>query len=116
FGKCPCERNGSGRRAEMLIRALTLAALLGLAACQGSLEDMVAKETAPLPDSIVMAMKAKGMTRTSPIMVRIFKEESTLEVWKQKDNGRYDLIASYDICRWSGKLGPKFREGDRQAP
>lgn len=100
----------------MHLKALTLTFLLGLAACQGSLDDMVAKERAPLPEKIVMAMKAKGMTRTSPILVRIFKEESTLEVWKQKDNGRYDLIASYDICRWSGKLGPKFREGDRQAP
>jgi len=56
------------------------------------------------------------MTTTSPIMVRIFKEESKLEIWKQKDNGRYDLAASYDICKWSGRLGPKFTEGDRQAP
>src|SRR5690606_24552861 len=43
-------------------------------------------------------------------------EEGTLEVWKQKDTGRYDLVTSYEICKWSGKLGPKFREGDRQAP
>jgi len=64
----------------------------------------------------VQSMRAKGMTRTSPIMVRIFKEEGQLEIWKQKDNGRYDLAASYDICKWSGKLGPKFTEGDRQAP
>ena len=56
------------------------------------------------------------MSRTSPIMARIFKEEGKLEIWKQKTNGRYDLIASYDICKWSGKLGPKFIEGDRQAP
>ena len=49
-------------------------------------------------------------------MARIFKEEGKLEIWKQKTNGRYDLIASYDICKWSGKLGPKYTEGDRQAP
>ena len=49
-------------------------------------------------------------------MARIFKEEGKLEIWKQKTNGRYDIIASYDICKWSGKLGPKFIEGDRQAP
>jgi murein L,D-transpeptidase YafK len=49
-------------------------------------------------------------------MIRIFKEEAKLEVWKQKSSGRYDLAASYDICKWSGKLGPKFTEGDRQAP
>ena len=56
------------------------------------------------------------MSTTSPIMIRIFKEEAVLEVWKQKDNGRYDLAATYDICKWSGRLGPKFVEGDRQAP
>src|SRR5690606_21465454 len=64
----------------------------------------------------VESMRAKGMSRTSPIMVRIFKEEGKLEVWKRKDTGRFDLAAAYDICKWSGKLGPKFTEGDRQAP
>ena len=56
------------------------------------------------------------MNLNSPIMMRIFKEEGVLEVWKQKTNGRYGLAASYPICKWSGKLGPKFTEGDRQAP
>ena len=56
------------------------------------------------------------MPRNSPVMARIFKEEGKVEIWKQKTNGRYDVIASYDICKWSGKLGPKFIEGDRQAP
>ncbi|MEZ5810417.1 MAG: murein L,D-transpeptidase family protein [Rhizobiaceae bacterium] len=99
------------------IRALALAAALAaLSACQASLEDIAPKAEKRLPEKVIMAMKAKGMTRSSPIMVRIFKEEGKLEVWKQKDNGRYDIIADYDICKWSGKLGPKFREGDRQAP
>ncbi len=88
----------------------------GLTACQASLEDIAPKAETPLPEKIVMSMKAKGMTRSSPIMIRIFKEEGRLEVWKQKDTGRYGMIAGYDICKWSGKLGPKFREGDRQAP
>src|SRR5690606_3509136 len=65
---------------------------------------------------LVKKMKIKGMRSSSPIMVRIFKEEGVLEVWKQKDNGRYDLLAYYDICKWSGQLGPKYTEGDRQAP
>jgi murein L,D-transpeptidase YafK len=98
-----------------LIASLMASALL--AGCQGkSLDDISPKAEKPLPQKIVMQMKAKGMTTTSPIMLRIFKEEGQLEVWKRKDNGRFDLIASYDICKWSGKLGPKFMEGDRQAP
>jgi murein L,D-transpeptidase YafK len=98
-------------------RAGLLIAALMLAGCNDtSIEDWAPKAEKPLPEKLVQSMRAKGMTRTSPIMVRIFKEEGQLEVWKQKDNGRYDLAASYDICKWSGKLGPKFTEGDRQAP
>lgn len=94
---------------------LTAAAIL--AGCQdGSLDDLTPKADRDLPAPVLAKMKAKGMTRSSPVMMRIFKDESTLEVWKQKDNGRYDLIGSYQICRWSGKLGPKKVEGDRQAP
>lgn len=88
-----------------------------LAGCQGSsVSDLSLRAEKPLPQKIVTKMKSKGMTRTSPIMVRIFKEEGVLEVWKQKNNGKYDQIATYEICKWSGKLGPKFIEGDRQAP
>ncbi|MDN2567644.1 murein L,D-transpeptidase [Aquibium sp. A9E412] len=97
-------------------RAAVLFAALALAGCNASLEDIAPKAEKPLPAALVNKMKAKGMSRGSPIMVRIFKEEAELEVWKQKDNGRYDLVTSYDICKWSGKLGPKFAEGDRQAP
>ena len=48
-------------------------------------------------------------------MIRIFKAESELELWMQKDD-RFELFATYSICKWSGKLGPKQHEGDRQAP
>ena len=51
----------------------------------------------------------------SPSM-RIFKEEAELEVWKQNDSGRFALLRTYPICRWSGELGPKIKTGDRQAP
>ena len=56
------------------------------------------------------------MPKESPILVRIFKEESELEVWKQDTTGRFALLKTYPICRWSGELGPKIKEGDRQAP
>lgn len=57
-----------------------------------------------------------GSSPQAAMMVRIFKEESTLEVWKQTAAGDYKLFKSYEICTWSGELGPKFYEGDRQAP
>ena len=52
----------------------------------------------------------------SPILVRVFKEEAELEVWKQDTTGRFQILKTYPICRWSGDLGPKLWEGDRQAP
>lgn len=70
----------------------------------------------PLPARRIAEMQKKNMPRTSPIMIRIFKEEGVLEVWKAKADNRFDVIASYQICAWSGKLGPKVKEGDRQAP
>ena len=56
------------------------------------------------------------MDKESPILVRLFKEESELEVWKKNRDGQFALLKTYPICRWSGDLGPKKKEGDRQAP
>jgi murein L,D-transpeptidase YafK len=46
----------------------------------------------------------------------MFKEESELEVWKMRDDGRYYHFKTYPICNWSGELGPKQEQGDKQAP
>ncbi len=92
---------------------MLLAILVG---CQGGTDSLFPKEERPIAEKTIKAMKAKGMTARSPILLRIFKEESTLEVWKRKDTGLFALLETYDICKWSGKLGPKFKEGDRQAP
>lgn len=85
-----------------------------LAGCAGmESED---KASAPIPERLVSEMTARGMTPADPIMVRIYKQESELEVWKRTHTGSYALLKTYPLCRWSGKLGPKKREGDRQAP
>ena len=39
-----------------------------------------------------------------------------MEIWKRGADGKYALLKTFPICRWSGQLGPKVREGDRQAP
>ena len=71
-----------------------------------------------IPESYIYA---PGLTHhnkapRSPILVRLFKQEAELEVWKQDRSGRFALLKTYPICSWSGDLGPKVREGDRQAP
>ena len=71
---------------------------------------------APLSQKTLSEIQEKNMDKASPILVRLFKEESELEVWKQTKDGQYALLKTYPICRWSGDLGPKKKEGDRQAP
>lgn len=101
-----------------VIRAGILSALLlGLAGCNDqTVKDFTANAYTSFSPALVAEMARKKMSRESPIMGRIFKEEGKLEVWKQTTSGRYAIIASYNICKYSGKLGPKFVEGDRQAP
>ena len=70
----------------------------------------------PLSEQILAELDAKNMTRESPILIRMFKEEAELELWKVDKSGRFALLRIYPICRWSGDLGPKLQEGDRQAP
>jgi murein L,D-transpeptidase YafK len=57
----------------------------------------------------------KSMALGSPIFLRIFKREFALEVWLKRGD-RFEHFATYPICMWSGQLGPKLRQGDRQAP
>jgi murein L,D-transpeptidase YafK len=61
-------------------------------------------------------MERLNMERAAPVLIRIYKEESTLEVWKQDRSGKYALLNSYPICKFSGNLGPKLMQGDHQAP
>ena len=97
------------------------AALLGavtLPGCKsdGNMPYTAGKATAPIPPKLLADISDKNMEVSSPILVRVFKTESELEVWKQDRTGRYALLKTYPICKWSGDLGPKVREGDRQAP
>jgi murein L,D-transpeptidase YafK len=87
-----------------------------LSGCLGGPSSLFPKAETPIPVSLVQKMKARNMTAASPVLVRIFKEENVVEIWKESDTGRYGLLAEYEICTWSGELGPKFKEGDRQAP
>jgi murein L,D-transpeptidase YafK len=60
-------------------------------------------------------LRAKGFALGQPVLLRVFKEESVLEVWL-KNGETYALFDTYDICKWSGDLGPKLLEGDGQSP
>lgn len=69
-----------------------------------------------LSPEIQNKMSEMGLSKASPILIRAYKKESELEVWKADNSGEYKLLHTYPICRWSGQLGPKKAEGDRQVP
>jgi murein L,D-transpeptidase YafK len=95
--------------------ALVMLAGLALAACSNA-PVIPAPSEVPLGKDTLALLAKKGMQPGSPVFVRIFKEESELEVWKQRDDGRFYHFKTYPICNWSGELGPKLVHGDKQAP
>ncbi len=70
----------------------------------------------PIPEATLASIDAKGSTKNAPVLIRAFKKESEMEIWKQRSDGRYVYLKTFPMCRWSGQLGPKVREGDRQVP
>lgn len=75
-----------------------------------------ARAKSEIPASTLAAMTSIGSDRDAPVLIRAYKKESELEVWKLTGSGQYALLKTYPVCRWSGQLGPKTREGDRQVP
>ena len=106
----------AGKHPQPRVRhVLAAAAMAGaLSACAGV--GMPPAHLMPLPQETVALLGKKRMEAKAPIFIRIYKEESELEVWKMRDDGRFYHLKTFPICNWSGHLGPKLREGDRQSP
>ncbi|HEX2840948.1 murein L,D-transpeptidase family protein [Hyphomicrobium sp.] len=105
---------------DRIVSRLKLAVAAGLvallvSACSTA-TGLIPPAEQPLTAETVSLLGKKGMNSAAPIFVRIFKEESELEVWKMRDDGRFYHFKTYPICNWSGELGPKQFQGDKQAP
>ncbi|MCJ2105070.1 murein L,D-transpeptidase [Methylobacterium sp. E-041] len=75
-----------------------------------------AKAEAPIPAATLALMAAKGTSPQAPVLFRAYKKDSEIEVWKKAAGGRFVYLKTFPICRWSGQLGPKRKNGDRQTP
>ena len=89
----------------MAVRALVLAAALaaaltpvrGLGADGKQLpgkarKELPAKATKEVPSELLALFRKKQMPKHSPVLMRIFKEEAELEVWKQDATGRFQPL------------------------
>ena len=102
-------------RSRLLAAVLTVAAL-ALAGCEGEDDSYGGRSLAAIPQKTLTLMENIGTTESAPVLFRAYKKEAVFEIWKQKTDGQFALLKSYPMCRWSGQLGPKKREGDRQVP
>jgi murein L,D-transpeptidase YafK len=114
--------SNAGRSMNSIIRrgvavSLTVAACAWIAGCDDSyLDQSSARSQQPISSATLADMTALDTTPSSPTLIRTYKKEAELEIWKMKSTGEYALLKTYPMCRWSGQLGPKKREGDMQVP
>jgi len=96
------------------MRFAVVAFLLLLTGCAGL---SIPPEVRQILNRVQPELKQQNVYVGDPVFIRIFKEENILELWMRPENSyMYTLVKTYPICKWSGALGPKFAEGDHQAP
>jgi murein L,D-transpeptidase YafK len=96
---------------------LTVAACALIAGCDDSyLDQSSGRSQQPISSATLAEMDKLDTTPSAPTIIRTYKKEAELEIWKMKSSGEYALLKTYPMCRWSGQLGPKKREGDMQVP
>ena len=93
---------------------VAIAAAIVLAGCSQFVGDN--RHNVPLSKDVVERLAQIGSSPAQPMVIRVYKQSSELEVWKRTNSGEYALLKTYPICKWSGALGPKIREGDYQSP
>src|SRR6478609_7855725 len=101
------------------LRALVLTAAffaaLSPATCLGENSNRLpAKATKELPPELLSLLRQKKMPKYSPILVRVFKQEAELEVWKQHPTGFSKTPRVSWLGGGGGNRGPKRRGGPRR--
>src|SRR5580693_8984421 len=99
-------RSNAGRSMNSIIRrgtavGLIVAACALVAGCDDSyLDQSSARSQQPISSATLAKMEALDTTPSSPTVIRTYKKEAELEIWKMKSNGEYVLLKTYPMCRW----------------
>ncbi|KTS12484.1 hypothetical protein NS229_29075, partial [Methylobacterium indicum] len=86
----------------MGVRGRTILCLAALVGTAGRPAEAAPKHLAPVPPATLGLMAARAMAPSAPVLLRAYKQESEIEVWKQAADGRYVHLKTFPICRWSG--------------
>ena len=65
---------------------------VGLAACSGFIKGGDNRHNQPLSSGVVQGLRSIGSSPADGMVIRIFKEESVLEVWKKTSSGTFRLF------------------------
>lgn len=76
--------------------------LLFVSGCMTNVLNVDERSEQPISTELRNEIQREGKFGSDPILIRTFKQESELEVWKKDDTGRYVLLKTYPMCRWSG--------------
>jgi murein L,D-transpeptidase YafK len=107
------------------LRRFLRAALIGIAvgACVGGVlyqtkqNERIREVRSRIEPSLKRDLPATQFLLGDRAFIRIFKEERELELWIQPhDEKQFKHWKTWPIAAMSGKLGPKLKEGDQQAP
>src|SRR5450756_1408240 len=75
-----------------LLAIAGFAGALALAGCDTDGIAPTARSMQPISPVMLAEIEKRNMSKESPILVRLFKEEAEFEVWKEDKNGRYALL------------------------
>ena len=108
------------RLAAVLLAALLFLCLPALLAFAGAdevpssarSERAVAQTSGPLEADLA----AQGLTLGSAVYFQITKQPARLTAFVAGPDDTFHAFRTWPVCSYSGQLGPKRAEGDRQAP
>jgi len=72
--------------------------------------------------AIQTTLESSELALGNPVFIRIVKtkdgslKDGYLELFLKGKDGAFQLYKSWPICTYSGELGPKLKQGDRQSP
>lgn len=68
-------------------------------------------------DMIARVASSDLDTNSLQIFIRVFKHEQKMEIWGRDSlHEQFVFLKEYRVCRVSGEIGPKRKQGDMQVP
>lgn len=82
-----------------------------------SIEHVIKRYGLPVEPKVSYRFTSKGISYPpKEVALLAFKKEQEVQLWAKDDKHSWRMIHQYPLTAYSGRLGPKLREFDRQIP